>query len=89
MIPVFALSCVLSWQQIRANLGFVYLAILSCTVPYVALAAVNYEFPALIGDALSLIVTRDGRSVGVLRVVDVFARVNEAVSQQIGMFEVG
>ena len=52
VIPVMALRFVLEWKEIRANIVFVYLSILSCVVPYVALAMVNNEFPALVGGAI-------------------------------------
>jgi lactate permease len=57
VVPALALRVMLPWREIRANLGFVVLAVLACTVPYVALAAVSYEFPALIGGVVGLIVT--------------------------------
>ncbi len=52
VIPVIALRFVVSWKEIRANLVFVYLSILSCVVPYVLLAQVNNEFPALVAGAI-------------------------------------
>ena len=52
VIPIIALAFVVSWKEISRNLGFVYLSILSCVVPHVLLAAVNYEFPALVGGAI-------------------------------------
>ncbi|MCG8507860.1 MAG: L-lactate permease, partial [Rhodospirillales bacterium] len=42
-------------RTIRANLVFVYLSVLSCTVPYVLLAFVNYEFPALLGGMIGTV----------------------------------
>jgi lactate permease len=57
IIPVIALRLVLPWAKIRANLGFVYLSILACALPYLALASVNYEFPALLGGLVGLIIT--------------------------------
>lgn len=53
-IPILALKFLVSWQAIRANLLFILLSILSCTLPYFLLAQINYEFPALIGGALGL-----------------------------------
>ena len=64
VIPVIALLAVIDWRTLRSNLGFVYLSILSCVVPYVLLARFNYEFPALlagmIGFALSILLARIG-----------------------------
>ncbi|CNF21431.1 L-lactate permease [Yersinia nurmii] len=54
VIPLLALRFIVSWQQIRGNLIFIYLSVLSCTLPYLLLAQVNYEFPALIGGAIGL-----------------------------------
>ena len=57
IVPLLALAAVVSWQDIRRNLIFIYLSILSCTVPYVLLASVNYEFPALVGGAIGLTIS--------------------------------
>lgn len=54
VIPLIALSFVVSWQQIRANAVFIYLSILSCVVPYLAISFFNYEFPSLIGGMVGL-----------------------------------
>ena len=55
VIPVIALLFVVDRRTIRANLGFIYLSILSCVVPYVLLAFVNYEFPALLGGLIGTV----------------------------------
>ena len=52
IIPVLALAFVVRWKEILRNLIFVYLSVLSCVVPYVILATVNYEFPSLVGGAV-------------------------------------
>ncbi|GAB3515488.1 L-lactate permease [Photobacterium alginatilyticum] len=54
IIPVIALKFVVSWQEIRRNLLFIQLSVLSCTVPYLLFAQWNYEFPSLIGGAIGL-----------------------------------
>ena len=54
VIPLLALRFIVSWQDIRRNLPFILLSVLSCTVPYLLLAQVNYEFPALVGGAIGL-----------------------------------
>ncbi|MDE9434460.1 L-lactate permease [Xenorhabdus bovienii] len=54
VIPLLALRFIVSWQEIRGNILFIFLSILSCTTPYLLLAQVNYEFPALIGGAIGL-----------------------------------
>ncbi len=55
VIPLMALLFVVDWRAVRANLGFVYLSVLGCVVPYILLAAVNYEFPALLGGMIGLV----------------------------------
>jgi lactate permease len=57
IIPVVSLRFVVDWGAIRRNLGFVYLSILACVVPMLAVAWTNYEFPAVIGGVLGLIAT--------------------------------
>jgi lactate permease len=64
VMPIIALLAVMDWRALRPNLGFVYVSILSCIVPYVILARFNYEFPALlagmIGFGLSILLARVG-----------------------------
>jgi len=55
VIPLLALWFVVAWQEIRANLLFVYLSILSCVVPYAILAHVDYEFPTIVGGLIGLL----------------------------------
>lgn len=57
VIPVLGLSFVIPWKEIRRNLIFVYLSIASCMVPYVLLARINYEFPAIAGGFIGLILS--------------------------------
>ena len=57
VIPVLALKFLVSWQMIRQNITFIFLSILSCTVPYYWIATWNYEFPSLIGGAIGLMVS--------------------------------
>lgn len=57
LIPVLALRFLVTWQQIKQNLLFIYISILSCTIPYLLLAQVNYEFPALVGGAIGLFIS--------------------------------
>ena len=56
-IPLLALRFIVSWRDIRRNLPFILLSVLSCTLPYLLLAQVNYEFPALVGGAIGLAVS--------------------------------
>ena len=55
VIPLIALLFVVDRKTIRANLGFIYLSILACVLPYLALAMVNYEFPALLGGLIGTV----------------------------------
>jgi len=53
-VPVIALRFVVGWAEIRQNLPYIYLSILSCTLPKLFLSRFNYEFPSLIGGAVGL-----------------------------------
>ena len=57
IIPVIALRFITTWAEIRKNLGFIYLSVLSCTIPYLLLAQVNYEFPSLVGGGIGLLLS--------------------------------
>src|SRR5262245_15319890 len=54
LVPVVALRFLLGWSEIRRNLVFTYLSILSCALPSLLLSRFNYEFPTLIGGAVGL-----------------------------------
>lgn len=56
-IPIVALLFVLDWKTIRGNLIFIYLSVFACVLPYVSIAAWNYEFPSLVGGAIGLVVS--------------------------------
>lgn len=57
VIPVMALRFIVSWQQIRKNIVFIYISVFACVIPYVLIAFVNYEFPALVGGAVGLFIS--------------------------------
>jgi lactate permease len=57
IIPLLALGMVVEWRGIRRNLGFIYLSIFSCVIPYVLLASINNEFPAVAGGFIGLLTT--------------------------------
>lgn len=44
VIPLIALSFVVSVKEIRRNIIYVYLSVFACVIPYILLAQVNYEF---------------------------------------------
>jgi lactate permease len=54
LVPIIALRFVVGWAEIRRNLVFIYLSILSCMLPALFLSRFNYEFPSLIGGAVGL-----------------------------------
>src|SRR6516162_5783512 len=53
-VPIMALRFVVGWAQIRQNLLYIYLSILSCVLPSLVLSRFNYEFPSLVGGAVGL-----------------------------------
>src|SRR5262249_34325584 len=54
LAPFVAVRFRVSWSEIRQNLLFIYLSILSCALPSLFLSRFNYEFPSLIGGAVGL-----------------------------------
>ena len=57
VIPEIALRFVVGWKEIRRNLLFVQLSVFACVLPMVAIAAFNYEFPAVAGGMIGLLMT--------------------------------
>ncbi len=57
VVPVLALLFVVPWSQVRKNIGYVYLSVLACVVPYIILARIDYEFPAIAGGLIGLAVS--------------------------------
>ncbi|BCR04442.1 L-lactate permease [Desulfuromonas versatilis] len=57
VVPVIALTFALSFKEVKKNLVFVYLSILSCTVPYVIAARFDYEFPSVVAGATGLVLS--------------------------------
>ena len=53
-VPIIALRFAVGWAEIRQNLLYIYLSILSCVLPSLVLSRFNYEFPSLIGGAIGL-----------------------------------
>ena len=68
-VPIIALRLVVGWAEIRRNLLYIYLSILSCVLPSLAFSRFNYEFPSLVGGAigLGLSVLMAKRQLGLLR----------------------
>ncbi len=57
VVPVIALRFVVGWKEIRENIGFIYLSILANTLPMLAVATFNDEFPTVVGGSIGLVVT--------------------------------
>ncbi|MCK3658752.1 lactate permease [Pasteurellaceae bacterium Pebbles2] len=57
VIPVLALRLIVTWEDIRKNLVFIYISVFACVVPYFFIAQVNYEFPSLVGGAIGLFIS--------------------------------
>jgi len=56
-VPLLAFRLLVSWEEIRRNLVFIYLAIAASVVPMFALALVNDEFPSVAGGLIGLGIT--------------------------------
>lgn len=57
VIPIVALLFVVRPREILRNGAYIYLSILATVVPYVLLATVSPEFPALVGGAVGLMLS--------------------------------
>ena len=57
VVPLLAFRLLVSWQEIRRNLAFIYLALAASVVPMFLLALVDDEFPAVAGGLIGLILT--------------------------------
>jgi lactate permease len=57
VVPLIALRVVVEWAEIRQNLLYIYLSILSCVIPSLVLSRFTYEFPSLVGGAIGLCVS--------------------------------
>ena len=56
-VILVGLCFVISRQQIQKNVFYILLSTLACVLPYVAISYVSYEFPALIGGLIGLIIS--------------------------------
>ena len=57
VIPIIALHFVVSFKEIKKNLVFIYLSILACIIPYLILTQSSYEFPAILGGLIGLLLS--------------------------------
>lgn len=57
IIPVIGLLFVVDFKTMRKNLGFIYISILSCAVPYVLVSRFNSEFPSLLGGFVGFLIS--------------------------------
>lgn len=65
IVPVMGLALIIDWKVIKKSLGFVYISILSCVIPYIILAQFNEEFPSLVGGAIGLLISVVAASRGI------------------------
>ena len=56
-IVLVALMFIVDRRKIMGNIVFIVLSVLCCVTPYVAIAYSSYEFPALLGGGIGLILT--------------------------------
>jgi lactate permease len=57
VLPLLAFSLLVTWKEIRSNLAFIYFSIAAGVVPMFLLSLVNYEFPAVVGGLIGLVLT--------------------------------
>ncbi|TVZ40105.1 lactate permease [Alteromonadaceae bacterium 2753L.S.0a.02] len=57
VVVFVALAFIVKVSDLRKNAVFIVLSITTCVLPYVAIALVSYEFPALIGGFIGLLLT--------------------------------
>ena len=57
VIPVIALTFALSFQEVKRNIVFVYLSIISVIVPYFIAAQFDYEFPSVVAGAIGVVLS--------------------------------
>ncbi len=57
VVPLLALRQLIKWQSIWHNLAFIFASIFCTVLPYVLVAKIDYEFPALVGGAIGLLAT--------------------------------
>ncbi|MDD7569152.1 MAG: L-lactate permease [[Actinobacillus] rossii] len=69
IIPLMALRVIVGWKEIRQNLMFIYISVFGCVVPYFIIAQFNYEFPALVGGAIGLLISvfAANRNIGLVK----------------------
>ena len=57
VVPLLALRLMISWQEIKRNLLFIYLSVLSSVLPYLFLAILSVEFPSILGGFVGLVLS--------------------------------
>lgn len=57
VIPLLALRMMVSAEEIKRNIRFIYLSLFASVVPYVLVARWNYEFPSLLGGFVGLVIS--------------------------------
>lgn len=54
MIPLLGLRMLVSWGEIRKNIVFIYLSVLSSVLPYLFMSSYSVEFPSILGGFVGL-----------------------------------
>lgn len=57
VVPLLAFQLLLTWQELRRNLLFIYLALAASVVPMALLSLLNDEFPSVAGGMIGLILS--------------------------------
>ncbi len=80
VVPLLAFRLLVSWQEIRRNLVFIYLALAASVVPMFLLALVDDEFPSVAGGMIGLMLTvwLARRGIGLVRGEEAGEEVGEA-----------
>ncbi len=55
VVPLLAFRLLLSWQELRRNLLFIYLALAASVVPMALVALADFEFPSVAGGFIGLV----------------------------------
>jgi len=53
-VPLLGFRILLTWQEIKRNLLFIYLGLTACIVPMALIAMLNDEFPSVVGGMVGL-----------------------------------
>ncbi len=57
VIPLIAFRLLLTWQELRSSLVFIFLSLAASVIPMLLLALLNDEFPSVVGGMIGMILT--------------------------------